>query len=110
VFRSSSSFFVLRSLYFVFVRLYNFVHFVWAAATDTTNTDGSGNVDESYANELLVAFEYSPTIASASHKVMLTSLTAQPDPDRPFVINGSYSAAPLLLHAKTLNVNNLPDD
>jgi hypothetical protein len=41
-----------------------------------------GNVDESYANELLVAFEYSPTIASASHKVMLTSLTAQPDPDR----------------------------
>jgi hypothetical protein len=48
-------------------------------------------VDESYANELLVAFEYSPTItsAAAAPKVMLTSLTAQPDPERPFVVNGS---------------------
>jgi hypothetical protein len=53
----------------------------------------SGNVDESYANELLVAFEYSPTIDSGSPKVMLTSLTAQPDPDRPFVINGSSSTS-----------------
>ncbi len=56
-------------------------------------------MDESYANELLVAFEYShsattTTMASAeSHKVMLTSLTAQPDRDRPFVINGSFSCA-----------------
>jgi hypothetical protein len=55
-----------------------------------------GNVDESYANELVVAFEYSPTMASASTKVMLTSLTAQPDPDRPFFINGSCFSAALL--------------
>ncbi|ELR16392.1 uncharacterized protein ACA1_047930, partial [Acanthamoeba castellanii str. Neff] len=47
-----------------------------------------GNVDESYANELLVAFEYSSTMTSEVHKVMLTSLTAQPDPDRPFLLNG----------------------
>jgi hypothetical protein len=40
-------------------------------------------VDESFDNELLVAFEYSPMIASVSPQVMLISLTAQPDPDRP---------------------------
>jgi hypothetical protein len=62
----------------------------------------SGNVDESYANELLVAFEYSPTIPAASHKVMLTSLTAQPDPDRPFVLNGSRSLFPQkMIHTHT---------
>jgi hypothetical protein len=54
-------------------------------------------VDESYANELVVALEYSPTIASASTKVMLTSLTAQPDPDRPFFINGSCRRRAALL-------------
>ena len=56
-------------------------------------------MDESFDNELLVAFEYSPTTtASGSHKVMLTSLTAQPDPNRPFIINGSFSFGSILRH------------
>jgi hypothetical protein len=62
-----------------------------------TRVNEPGNVDDSYANELLVAFEYSSTMASEVHKVMLTSLTAQPDPDRPFLLNGSLSLPSLSL-------------
>lgn len=49
-----------------------------------------GNVDDTYANELLVAVEYTSTADSSVHKVMLTSLTAQPNVDDPFAVNGRH--------------------
>jgi hypothetical protein len=48
-------------------------------------------VDESSSNELVVAVEYTSTVDLLINKVMLVSLTAQPDPDRPFIINGSLA-------------------
>ncbi len=50
-----------------------------------------GNVDESSTNELVVAVEYTSTTDQSVHKVMLVSLTAQPDSNQPFLINGSHA-------------------
>lgn len=49
-----------------------------------------GNMDDSYANELLVVAEYTSSADSTVSKVMLVSLIAQSNVDGPFSINGRH--------------------
>ena len=67
------------------------VIYIMSSLCCVLHADAPGNVDESSTNELVVAVEYTSTTDQSVHKVMLVSLTAQPDPNQPFLINGSHA-------------------